>query len=549
MRPPASSSTSSVRKTIRSARAPWLAAGREVERVERDGVGAGERQVGAVDGLAEALVFVFGVDDEHLHALVEQAERFEFGEVAFAGAGAGEDDAVVVVAGEAVEDDRRARVGQSVEAAAVCERRLGGGEGEGGGERLAVEGAAQAQPVEAERQRREPALERPEGGGGAAEQLRGAERLHAFACVCELVFAVGADREVDAGPVEAALAAREPGGEVLGVVGGGGDAEVAEAAALRFEPAGGFEAGALFVQPLCGELGRERLDVQRDLQLRPGAQQRGEPAVADLTRVAADRERPLPACPDAEAIGAQLERGRTEQVRRRRSAAVRVVAVCGCGSRFAWITPCRWEPCVGPGGSSVLASKWAACSPSSGVSATAAALQELDCFVGAAGECDLGEFGAPVARAQDEQDAAAVQGVAVAELAQEGGVLERRLSEPAVAACGGVLDLFGLRVECDALAADVDLDRLGEAVEEALEGGDEGGLLVRAAELEAGAARAEQTAVGAVRELRPARSRAPAALGCRAAPSSAAAARPGAGRGGLPVRAAGVWVRAGSGQG
>ena len=89
----------------------------------------------------------------------------------------------------------------------------------------------------------------------------------------------------------------------------------------------------------------------------------------------------------------------------------------------------------------------------------------------------------------------------LAELAQEGGVLERRLPELAIAACGGMLDLFGLRVECDALAADVDLDRLGEAVEEALEGGDEGGLLVRATELEAGAARAEQTAIRAVRDF------------------------------------------------
>jgi len=65
--------------------------------------------------------------------------------------------------------------------------------------------------------------------------------------VCELVFCVGADREVDAGPVEAALPAGEPGGEVFGVVGGGGDAEVTEAAALGFEAARGFEAGSLFL--------------------------------------------------------------------------------------------------------------------------------------------------------------------------------------------------------------------------------------------------------------------------------------------------------------
>ena len=71
--------------------------------------------------------------------------------------------------------------------------------------------------------------------------------------------------------------------------------------------------------------------------------------------------------------------------------------------------------------------------------------------------------------------------VFLAAVAQVSGVLERRLPELAMAACGGMVDLFGLRVECDALAADVDLDRLGEAVEEALEGSDEGSLLVAAA--------------------------------------------------------------------
>ena len=294
-----------------------VAAGRQVERVERDGVWPRKGQVGAVDGVAEAAVFVFGVDDEDLHALVEQPQCFEFGEVALAGAGAGEDDAVVVVAGEAVEDDRRAGVGQPVEAALIGEWWFGGGEGEGGRERLAVEGAAQAQPIEAERQRREPALERPKGGRGAAQELRGAEGLDAFGCAFELVLCVGADREVEAGAVEAALPARESGREVFGVVGGGGDAEVAEAAAFELEAAGRLEAGALFLQPLCCDLGRERFDVERDVELRRGAQEWCEPAVADLTRVAADRECPLPACSGADAVGAQLERGGAEQARLR----------------------------------------------------------------------------------------------------------------------------------------------------------------------------------------------------------------------------------------
>ncbi len=129
-----------------------VSAGGQVERVERDRAGAGEGEVGAADRLAEALVFVLGVDDEDLDALIEEAQRFEFGEVALAGAGAGEDDAVVVVGLEAVEDDRGAGGGEAVEAAALCQGRLGGGEGEGSRQGFAVEGAAQPQPVECERQ-------------------------------------------------------------------------------------------------------------------------------------------------------------------------------------------------------------------------------------------------------------------------------------------------------------------------------------------------------------------------------------------------------------
>src|SRR5438552_12334612 len=46
----------------------------EVERVEADGVVAGERQVDAADGVAETAVLVLGVEHEHLHALEEQAQ-------------------------------------------------------------------------------------------------------------------------------------------------------------------------------------------------------------------------------------------------------------------------------------------------------------------------------------------------------------------------------------------------------------------------------------------------------------------------------------------
>jgi hypothetical protein len=85
--------------------------------------------------------------------------------------------------------------------------------------------------------------------------------------VGEFVLGCGGDGQVEASAEEAALTAREPACELVRVFGGGGDAEVGEAAAFQFEPAGGLEAGALFLLPLCGELGRDWLDVHRDIEV------------------------------------------------------------------------------------------------------------------------------------------------------------------------------------------------------------------------------------------------------------------------------------------
>ena len=193
----------------------------------------------------------------------------------------------------------------------------------------------------------------------------------------------------------------------MGVLGGGGDAEVGEAAALQFEPAGRLEAGALLVQPLRGELGRERLDVQRDARVAgSAAQQAGEPAVADLTRVAADRERSLPALADAEAVGAQLERGRTEQ------AACGVSVACLCASadrRCAWITPVRSEPSSRAGRVEAAREQRGRLLAVERVERDLGAAQQLGRLGGVPGERDAGEFGLAFARAQHEHDSSPLQ--------------------------------------------------------------------------------------------------------------------------------------------
>ena len=58
------------------------------------------------------------------------------------------------------------------------------------------------------------------------------------------------------------------------------------------------------------------------------------------------------------------------------------------------------------------------------------ALQQFARLAGAACERDLGKLRAAVTRAEHEHDAPPVQGVCLAEVAQEHGVVERRTLEP-----------------------------------------------------------------------------------------------------------------------
>ena len=239
------------------------AAAGQVERVERDRVLAGERQVGAADRLSQAPVLALGVEHERLHAAEQQAQRLQLGEVALAGARAGEQDAVVVLARKAIEQDRRATRCQPVQDPGLLGGRVDGGERKGGRQRLGVEGAAQAEPVEPERQGGEPAIERAEAGGHRVQEQRGAEGADAFGPFLQLLFVVCAHRQVEAAAKEAALATRQPRGELVGILGGGGHGRIGELAAIALEPARRLEPGALASQPVGRERRRQRLDVQR----------------------------------------------------------------------------------------------------------------------------------------------------------------------------------------------------------------------------------------------------------------------------------------------
>lgn len=94
-----------------------------------------------------------------------------------------------------------------------------------------------------------------------------------------------------------------------------------------------------------------------------------------------------------------------------------------------------------------------------------------------------------------------MQRLRLAQLAQESCVVARAFSQAGHRLRGRRFDPVCVCAHADAFAADVELHRLAEAVEEALECGDERGLLVRASQLEAGAARVEQQAVRPVCEF------------------------------------------------
>jgi hypothetical protein len=127
--------------------------------------------------------------------------------------------------------------------------------------------------------------------------------------------------------------------------------------------------------------------------------------------------------------------------------------------------------------------------------------QQLDCLRCEAGERDLGEVGLSFARAEHEHDPPPPKRRCLAERVEEAGVIERRLVQAGCALGGCVRDLIRVLSQACLFALDVDLDSVGERVQEPCEDGDEGGLLVGAAQFEACSLSVEQPAVATAGEL------------------------------------------------
>ena len=86
----------------------------------------------------------------------------------------------------------------------------------------------------------------------------------------QVLLGAGVDGQVQAEAEQLALAAGQPVGQVAGVVGGGLGVRVVELAPVGAGAAAGFQPGALAAQPGGGDRGRDRLDVQGDVERGPG---------------------------------------------------------------------------------------------------------------------------------------------------------------------------------------------------------------------------------------------------------------------------------------
>ena len=247
-----------------------VVADRQVERVEFHPLGA-QAHDDPADGVGQAQVLVFGVDDLDPRPLVEGAQDLEFDEVGLTGAGAGDDDGVVVLrvppvpphdaAGVGV-DPVQHPAGGGVVAGQRC-RQVRGGEGERGGQGLGVHGAQHLQPVGGHRQGGGPAGQVPPRRRLHLQQRRRGGGLHLRARRHQLQLGASVHRAVQTDPKQLRRTPRQPLGQICGVVGGGLHIRIAELALHLIRAPRRFEAGALGAQPGRRDRSRQRIDVHR----------------------------------------------------------------------------------------------------------------------------------------------------------------------------------------------------------------------------------------------------------------------------------------------
>lgn len=256
-------------------------------------------QVGAAHRPGQAAVLILGVHDGHLDAGVERPQGFELGQVALAGAGASEDDGVVVGLGEAVPEHQALAAGvEAVENPAPLGQ-LSGGEGEPGGQRRGVKAAAHAKGVHPQGEGGGPALQGAEGGRVGAEEEGGQESPHPGRGRVQLGFVAAPYGDVEADAEQPPLAPGQSVGQVPGVASGHLDLGVDKAALVGVETPGRLQAGQLPAQAVGGHRRGHGLDVEGHLHPPGKGDERLQPARADLTWIAGDDQGPTPPIADS----------------------------------------------------------------------------------------------------------------------------------------------------------------------------------------------------------------------------------------------------------
>ena len=221
---------------------------RQIKRVDAGGRVQAEAHIGATNGIAHALVFVFRVDDKNFGAKHHAAQGFELDGKAFTGAGLGKDHRVAVFQAETVKDNQAGVVHVDAVQNAVVLAQVGAGEREAGAKRAGAHVAADLQLVDQLRHGAVKPLLLLGGGRLAVDKLLAEHGFDLVADKLQLLHAAGVDREVQAKAEEALFADLQFVAHFFGVQDGGLFAWVADPALFGVNLDAGFQLGNFFAQ-------------------------------------------------------------------------------------------------------------------------------------------------------------------------------------------------------------------------------------------------------------------------------------------------------------
>ena len=238
----------------------------EVEGVDANVGVEGEANITATDGVAEFLVFVFGVDDEDFGADHHGAKGFEFDGEGFAGAGFRKDNEVGVFQSEAVEDDEAVVVHVDAVEDALFLSEIGRCEGETGGNGAGVHVATDLELVGALRHGAVHSLFLLGAGDLAENHLLAEEGFDFVLDEVEFVEGVGPDGDIKAEAEELLGADLELIAEFFGVVDGGFELGVADFALFGVDIVAGLELGDFFAEVFHDDGGFDRVNVHGDVE-------------------------------------------------------------------------------------------------------------------------------------------------------------------------------------------------------------------------------------------------------------------------------------------